>query len=159
MASSTLVRSRVGDLDQLARHYCIVRVCVFQVATQLRARDERVEHRGAGDGGIHGKAASFAADAYRLVQPNESGRRNQGHCRESMWIARGKDDRVRSRQRRSNENSRLIDHSADEIGDERDVEPGRVADRGALGHSKTEEVDGVNGVRLRQGIDVVAPLV
>ena len=76
-----------------------------------------------------------------------------------MGIARGQNDRVCAGERRGYENRWLVDHPAHEIRNERNVETCRVSDRGAIRHSETEQIDGVNGIRSRECVDVVSPFV
>src|SRR5438876_2492807 len=76
-----------------------------------------------------------------------------------MGIARGQNDRVCAGERRGYENRWLVDHPAHEIRNERNVETCRVSDRGAIRHSETEQIDGVNGIRTRECVDVVSPFV
>src|SRR5438876_10726399 len=76
-----------------------------------------------------------------------------------MRITRGENDRISAGERRRCQNRWLVDHPAHEIRNERDVQTSRVSDRRAIRHSETEQIDGVNGVRAREGVDVVSPLV
>src|SRR6266550_4959567 len=113
-----LMRCGVVNLDQLATDNRIVRVGILEIATKLRTRDESVEHRGSGNRSVDRESAGLPADAYRLVESNQPRRRNERNGGEAMRITRREHDRVSARERRRDENRRLIDYSAHEIGDE-----------------------------------------
>src|SRR5712692_7289104 len=134
------MRSRVMDLDQIARDERIVRVCVIQIAPKLRPRNEGVEHGSAGDRRVDGEPACFTAQTYGLVETHQTRWRDESYGWEAVRIACRENNRIRTRERRRHENRGLVDDSAHEIGDERDVETRRVADCGAIGHPETEKV-------------------
>ncbi len=147
------------DLHQLASHQRVVGVRVSEIAAEVRARYQGVEHRGARNRRLDRETARFTTESDGLVLANQSRWCYQCNGWKTMRITRGQNNRVRARKRRSHEHSGLVDHPADKIRDQRDVEARGIANRGAIRTAEAEQIDGVNGVGAGQRVDVVAPLV